>query len=457
MFIECERLFDGETFYDNARITVTDGRIERVETEVDLSGSPAEGALRCRFAMPGLIDSHVSVLGYHEGPPEGRPFEPHSIFLQLLLYAGVTAVRDMGNTWEAIGYARHVSEAEAGVHIFASGPLLDDLPLTWAFSRIVQSADDAEREIRQLAGEGVDWISVFKNVYPDVVFAIARAARDHGLPVGIRPGRTTALEAIRAEVRSLESLADMIDPSWIPEGKRTEGLRPDERIRLWTRVDPGSKPVKDFIKRVVEKEIYVCPALLSNRRRALFDEAINEPHLDYMIPVMPYHRHLINMRNPFGYIIGKKFLSRYLPVPSLDKTAQKEVNEGLRRMREMLLLMHEQGVKLVVGTESPTQSIVPGLSMVSEMRQWVLSGIPVRDVLSAATARAADLLGTSEHGRVRSGAWADLILLDQEPDEHLNALFTKEMRVVCRGRLVDRERIREMISEKIKQISQIQG
>lgn len=454
MIIECQRLFDGTTIVEARRIIIEDDRIVAVEPLVGPVSAPYhahEEVIACRFAMPGLIDSHVHVYGYQEGPPVYKPFEPHEDFMRLLLYAGVTTVRDMGNALESLHYLRQWSEREQGVRLFSAGPPLDCEPLSLRFARLIQHEADAEQAVERLAFEGVHFIKAYCNVPPALLEAIIRTARRHHLKTAVAPKATTAREACLAGAWSLEHLIQLIEPSWTPRVDWPTANDIAGLFRLWALVDLQSDAVGEFIELLKRHAVAVCPALLAARRQVLLDEAINEPYLDYMVAVMPYHRYLKGMRNPFSYTIGKRYLMRYLPYPQLDKMAQREVEHGWEKMLGFLLLLHQHGVNLVAGVDSPNPSVVPGFSLHHEMRLWVQAGIPAVDVLAAATSQAANMLGVETAGAIRPGAWADLLLLESDPSTDIRALSAPQNQVICRGRRVDRPKLKTAIMAKLEQ------
>jgi imidazolonepropionase-like amidohydrolase len=55
--------------------------------------------------------------------------------------------------------------------------------------------------------------------------------------------------------------------------------------------------------------------------------------------------------------------------------------------------------------------------LVRELELLAQAGMPLTDVLKAATSRAADRLGQSSLGRIAAGAVADLVVLDADPTE----------------------------------------
>ncbi len=449
MIIECEQLFDGETVQRDVRLVIDAGRVQAIEPLAQPTAFAHDDVISAPFAMPGLIDSQARVFGYHEGPPEGRPFEPHTCFLRLMAYAGVTTIRDVGNTLETLQFSRRWASEQHGLHIYGSGPLLDDVPLTWAFTRIVDTPSEAERAVRLLLDAGVDFIAAYRHMQPNVLRATVEASHAMQHTVQAHPGATSALAAAQAGIDALAGLADFLEPAWVATVAAAQSAV--ERVQAWAEAELDHDYAAALLDSLVSNCVYVCPTLLATRRRAIFDEAINEQNIDYMVAIMPYHRHFKSMRNPIGYMIGKRQLSNYMPVADLDKPGQQAVDRGLERMRSWLLKLHEAGVPLVVGSDTPTQSVVPGHSMVQEMQQWVLSGIPPLAVLKAATSTAADLLGVADVGRLRPGAWADVLVLNADPLQKITAIGTPEKQVYCRGQLVDRAAIRAQLTAQIEQ------
>jgi imidazolonepropionase-like amidohydrolase len=62
-------------------------------------------------------------------------------------------------------------------------------------------------------------------------------------------------------------------------------------------------------------------------------------------------------------------------------------------------------------------------------------GLSPLEAIRAATTRAAALLGMSDIGRIERGAFADLVAVDGDPLQDVNALRTPVL-VVSRGKVV---------------------
>lgn len=450
LVIDCDRMFDGRRLIDRARVVVEEGWIRTVEGDEEPGGSsPADGErVSCRFLMPGLIDCHVHVTGYVEGSPAGVPFKPVKDFLRLLILNGVTTVRDTGNSIETIQYVREWSDKYRSARVVAAGPLLDVPPLVWPFSRIVRDGETARRQVDLLHLEGMDFIKAYRGVAPEVLEAIVAAADRHGMDVAADVGKATALEACRAGVRSLEHALNLFDERTLPEASGDLAPGIEGRLSFWSRVDLRSAGVSEMLDEFRARGTAVCPTLLVTHRLSDLDAMVSEPYLDYMVAVMPYHRHLKRLRGRFGRTIGRGIMNRYLPMPSPTAAAKAEMKAGLEKLREVTRLLHEAGVQLVAGTDAPNPSIVPGFSLHQEMALMVEAGLSPSAVLACATSAAAKLLRRDDLGHVRPGACADLLLLDGDPTADISE--TRNIRAVLKGgEWVDRDRVLERFKKSL--------
>jgi hypothetical protein len=115
-------------------------------------------------------------------------------------------------------------------------------------------------------------------------------------------------------------------------------------------------------------------------------------------------------------------------------------HDELRRALDVKLALterlHRAGAELRLGTDVQQPFVVPGAALHDEMRLFVRAGIPARDVLRMATRDAARALGLPEHGVVRRGAPADLMICAADPSTDVEAVGT--LRAVVRdGKLFD--------------------
>jgi hypothetical protein len=78
--------------------------------------------------------------------------------------------------------------------------------------------------------------------------------------------------------------------------------------------------------------------------------------------------------------------------------------------------MHQRGVPIGAGTDTPIFLSIPGYSLHEELEQLVAAGLSPLEALRAATVRPAEFFSIEDDiGTVDPGKRADLVLLDADP------------------------------------------
>ena len=112
----------------------------------------------------------------------------------------------------------------------------------------------------------------------------------------------------------------------------------------------------------------------------------------------------------------------------------REFKAALPVMQRFVASYVRMGGRVVAGTDTPQQFVVPGASLHRELQLYVAGGLTPAAALKTATADAADLLGISDRaGTVDVGKDADLVLLDADPLADISA--TMRIRLVDAGRV----------------------
>jgi len=203
--------------------------------------------------------------------------------------------------------------------------------------------------------------------------------------------------------------------------------------------------VKQLNEGLVKHNTYVCPTLLVLKRNYYIEEMFKEPHLDYLIPIMPYHRYFKYMQNPFGRYIGLRQMKKYYPVISFTGEEKKQRDEGFQKILEFTKLLSENGVKIIIGTDAINPSIVPGFSVHQELKLFVETGISPLDALRYATSIPTELLNKTNMGVIKPNAYANLLLIDGNPIEDIEEL-SKIKSIILKGKLFNRKELAEKIN-----------
>lgn len=367
----------------NTTVVVQDNKIvavgsnENVEIPQGAEVVDAEGLT----LLPGLIDAHFHKVS-------------DSIAINLL-QRGVTSLRDPGAWIEAYENTRQFESPLP--RLYLTGPHLDGFPPAYPKnSYIVQDVTEAERIVQRLADQGASAIKVYFRLPLDLIRQVSETAHDLGIPVTAHLEITDAREAINAGLDGIEhitSLGTTLLPLREAEKYRQAMLHDNNhrrmgRYEVWSTLDTTNTRVGELAKFLVEMKTFVCPTL-----------------------------------GAFEYRLSKE----------KSDTLR---NIGFERMLDITGYLHRKGVRMVVGSHGHIPYADWGWSYQHEMALMVESGIPPMEVLVGATLENARFLRIEEKlGSVETGKQADLLLLEGNPLEDINAMYQVH-RVMLNGKWI---------------------
>ena len=415
---------------DDGRITSVapsgDGAVEAVEV-VDGSG---------RYLIPGLWDFHVH-LSYDERFTDAMP--------ALFLRHGITSIRDTGGWVENVRPVVERMEAEGATapRVFWAGPLLDGEFVVYDGENrpplgIANPDPETAREnVARLAEAGVDFLKVYEMVTPEVFDAIVSAAEERGLPVdGHVPLSMTADEA-GPRMTSMEHLRNV---ELACAAGSDELLAARRSILANTDGMPGA----DLRSRLHGEQRLPAVAAYDEAR---CDEVLAA--LENTIQVPTLRLNALGIQAPWQRDDWEEALAR-LPAEAEEAWRAETMGEGGAPARDttfgawslfLVEEMHQAGVPLGAGTDTPIGYALPGYSLHSELAMLVRAGLTPREALRAATVRPAEFFGLqAEMGTVETGMLADLVLLSANPLEDIEATRGVEA-VVTRGELLTLEEL----------------
>jgi len=112
----------------------------------------------------------------------------------------------------------------------------------------------------------------------------------------------------------------------------------------------------------------------------------------------------------------RQAIAKFFGSDSIDPL--KAMSIGPKRARATLRMMIAENVKLLFGTDTPSNQGIgnpPGLNGRLELGHWVEAGVPLQEVLRAATLDNAVAFRLSDRGTIEPGKRADLLLLRENP------------------------------------------
>ncbi len=396
-----------------ATIFISAGRIVRIEgtrpTSVIQAGRVIDAA--GRTVIPGLIDAHVHV-------------EPWT--LPLFLKYGITTVRDVHNRPEYI-FPLAASESPSQPRIIAAGALIDGPGSFWKDAIVVDDFVSARAAVRRQVEAGAGVIKVYTKLHPALISVIVQEARARGVPVAAHLGKTTATEAAMVGVTSIEHLSGIADAA---------STQPE---RLYKAHD-------DFLGGFTAFELEwpsLKAAALDRVARALIERKV------VLVPTLALHEAFSRLadsdlrQDPALADVPADVLGRNWDPADIMARAHwtPQVLAAFKRtlpvLQRFITSYRQLGGRIVAGTDTPQQFVVPGSSLHRELELYVAAGLTPAAALKSATADAADLLGIADRaGTVDVGKDADLVLLDGDPLTDIRA--TRRIVAVVRGGVVVR-------------------
>jgi len=182
--------------------------------------------------------------------------------------------------------------------------------------------------------------------------------------------------------------------------------------------------------------------------------AYDEQNCDAMIESMSHtiqvptlRLNALGLRPPFDRPDWDALLDKLPADVATEWRAAAEASRGAAPLRDTTFAvwslhlterMHEAGVPVGAGTDTPIAFAAPGYSLHSELEMLVRAGLSPLEAIEAATVRPAEFFGLSgEMGTVEPGRLADLVLLSANPLDDITNTRAIEA-VVSKGTLLDR-------------------
>lgn len=374
---------DGDRVTENATVEVRGGRIVRVHRGAPEAGLPVLDAAG-KTLMPGLMDNHA----HYWFPFQG----------ERLIERGITAVRDPGAPVSSSLSFKDANRLGVvmGPAIYTAGPLIDG---PGGYHPMVDVAIEdpaaAPALVQALREQGVDLLKIYFMLDPEVARAVLAEADRQGLPVTGHIGvRTSLRQAMEAGIEGLSHVRvwrDVLPLEVQPQGEdeSLDGTKnPVPRLQAdWSAIDPDGPELGELVRMMAARGVALDPTLIVQR-------------------------------------ITDRDRSRF----SLQEFAT--AVESYRRMARFVRRAHEAGVMLLAGTD--------GGSLNDEMEAYVDAGVPIVDVLRAATVNGARWLHRDdEFGTIQPGLRADLLLVDGNPLQNIRdarnvSAVIKDGRIVVR-------------------------
>ncbi len=428
-------------------IVVAGGRIVAVTPAGDPGPALAPDHVidaRGRYVIPGLIDAHVHLVhvlrDYQVTADEIFP---------LFLAHGVTTLRDVGDEIVAQRLLQKHAEAHPGTapQVFLGSPLVDGRPPYHPYISVpITDPAKVPAFVDEMSAWGVRTFKLYVGTDRAVGQAVIREAHRHGrwvtahLAWGYR-----AQDAVEDGIDSIEHIGSILEfilppetPRWPPPAERAAFSAPElaarERaiLEVKARLDLGAPRVTELVTALARHHVAVSPTLVVYRNWMLLrdrPEVLENPDLREV---------------PARVLDGWRRSARYA---ALDPATQDLRLRQFAKLQELTRQLHQAGVELLAGTDTPVQFCPPGASMHQELELLVAAGLSPAAALTAATVNNARTLDqTGKLGTLEAGAAADLVILEADPLADIRNT-RKILQVVHAGIVTDPAALRRLVPE----------
>lgn len=357
-----------------------------------------------RFLIPGLAEMLANV-------PDDPDYRDDVLFLWLA--HGVTFVRGM------LGHPSHLDLREQllagevlGPRLFTSGP---------AFSgRTISGPSASASMARRQKRAGYDFLKIHPGLSRDEFDILAFTANDVDIPFG---GHVTERMGLAESLAAGQRWIDHLDGYM-------QALVPDIASYPREAASPFGMDLAPYVDRsliagVVAQTVESGAAVVPTE--TLLENFANAAQWQQM-----------SRREQFRYVPQELRESYVRSLSGAADTTGAEIAAATLTIRkELIKALHDAGVPVLLGSDSPQVFNVPGFSSHRELESMVAAGLTPFEALASATTAPAAFFETAAWGTIEPGRAADLVLLRANPLEDITNSRTIEG-VMVRGRWLDR-------------------
>lgn len=417
----------GEIMQD-FQIVIDSGKIQRIVPRLENTESyPTQIDGSGKYVMPGLAEMHAHI------PPPSTNAKRIEETLFLYLSNGITTIRGM------LGDPMHLTlreQAEKGEilspRIFTSSPSLNGNSVT--------TTEEAIQKVTAYQKDGYDFLKIHPGIQRDVFDQLVKTANEVGIPFA---GHVPVDVGIRHALKNKYSSIDHVDgflEGLVPE---SANVKQNENGFFGYNFAPlaSMDKIDELVGLANENAVWIVPTQsLFERWFAPIssDELLKQPEMKYM---------------PVSTLANWK--QRKDESTQESNGFNEEQWEQFTAIRRALIKkLQENGHGMLLGSDAPQLFNVPGFSIHHEIDGMQKAGMTPLEIIQSGTINPAIYFGMEgRFGEIKEGLDADLILVNANPLEDLDAL-QQISGVMRQGKWLSKQAIEEKFVEIAKNAAQ---
>ncbi len=408
----------------NQTVIIKNGKIFKIVSTSELKLSPSNQIIdgTGKYLIPGLWDAHVHFAYIEELAP--------SMF-DLFLTHGITSVRDTGGKVDFVKDWKDKALANPtdAPRVMMAGPLLDGEPNVYdgspgrpELSVGLATVSSVEDQIALLISKEVDLLKAYEMLTPEQFIKVCELGKTNNLKItGHVPLSMDVISASNAGMNSMEHMRNL-DLSC---ASNSEELFVERQELLENANNVSGGKLRSSIH-TAQREMAIKNYDDAKATKVL---SVLKKNNTWQIPTLALNtfssgKHYVKpeFKESFTYLpdsIGQLWAKSSVALKTMEPSEFRKSYDQWNYM--MVNKVHEAGIEIMAGTDTPIALLTPGLSLHEELAALVKAGLSPIDALKTATVNPAKYFNLEEElGNIKETMWADLVILNANPLEDIN-------------------------------------
>lgn len=410
-----------EIVLENQTVVVKNGVITALGAKVKYAKNALVINAKGKYLMPGLAEMHAHV-------PPIDDIQPMKDVLLLFAANGVTTIRGMLGHPLHLELRNKVQSGEIlGPRLYTSGPSFSGAS--------VKTPEEGIEKVRNQKKAGYDFMKMHPGITKNNFEAIVKTAKEENMPFGghvsFGVGVWRSAEAGYATIDHLDGIIEAMMPRLDTLTEAEAGL-----FGLFVGHKADISRLDKILKTIKDNNVWIVPTqTLAEHWQSpnrTTEGLLTWPEMKYM-----------DKSTLDGWARAKN---------NTLKNPQYKPESVLKFIDVRRRIIHEcqrQGVGLLLGSDAPQVFSVPGFSLKHELNYLVQSGLTPYQALQTGTVNIGKFFKNDNLGVVKTGAVADLVLLDANPLKDISAVGSVQG-VMLNGRWLAKNEIDDMLKKLVK-------
>ena len=406
---------------ENRQVIIDSGKIQSILKSIENAkhySTTIDGG--GKYLMPGLAEMHAHI------PPPSTDVQRIEETLFLYLSNGITTIRGMLGDPMHLELKKKAQNGELlSPRIFSSSPSLN--------RNSVKTIEEASEKVVAYQKAGYDFLKIHPGIQRAVFDQVVKTANEIGIPfaghVPVDVGIRHALESKYASIDHVDGFLEGL----VPESENVDPTKNGFFGFAFTPLADTSK-IDELVQLAKQNEVWIVSTQSLFERwfaPVSADELLGQSEMKYM---------------PASTLINWKERKEQSTAEATGfNEAQWRKFDSIRK--QLILALNREGHGMLLGSDAPQLFNVPGFSIHHEISGMAGSGMTPLEIIQSGTINPATFFKMSDtFGEVKEGLDADMILLNANPLENLEAL-QQVSGVMVRGKWLSKETIDQRLKE----------